>query len=156
MPRCGSALGGQFVFIFMPMLSTKKVIIRENIIKNIFVVTLLIVLYFPISDYLTNSNLFTDQSLAGNILIAISIIAVTACFGNFAYTYERINEKNIFERYLAHLTTGLLMLVIGASLIFVGILISFIMGHFILFDFLLIILYIACVGYDFWDISRVM
>src|SRR3989338_9595490 len=119
------------------------VIVRENFFKNFIVVALLALLYPIIHNDLVHSIVSTDKVLAGNILIAISIIAVTACFGNFAYTYERINEKNIFERYLAHLTTGLLMLVIGASLIFVGILISFIMGHFILFDFLLIILYIA-------------
>jgi hypothetical protein len=134
----------------------EKIIIKENIIKNIFIVILLIILYFPISSYLTNSNLFTDLSLAGNILVATSIIAVTACFGNFAFTYEKISVESIFERYLAHFVTGLLMLIIGTSLIFTGILVSFVMGHFILLDFLLIVLYIACVGYDFWDLFRAL
>ncbi|MBN2014013.1 MAG: hypothetical protein JW778_02425 [Candidatus Altiarchaeota archaeon] len=115
---------------------------------------LLVVVYFLVKDYLAGSNIATDKASAGNILVAASIIAVTACFGNFAFTYEKIDSESAYQRILAHFTTGLLMLVIGTSLIFTSILISSIMGHFILVDIILLALYTACVAYDFWDILR--
>ncbi len=129
-------------------------IIKENIIKNIILLILLALAYFPIQSYLVNSNLISDEASSGNILVATSIIAVIACFGNFAFTYERVNTKKNTHKYLAHFTTGLLMLIIGISLSFTDILISFIMGKFILIDMTLAFLYIACVSYDFWDILR--
>lgn len=131
-----------------------KAIIRENLIKNIILAVLLIVIYFLAKYHLTNSDIANDKASAGDILIAASIIAVTACFGNFAFTYEKIDAKSTFQRILAHFTTGLLMLVIGTSLILTGILMSFIMGHSILVDIILIALYTACIAYDFWDLLR--
>jgi len=132
-----------------------KQFIKENILKNIILVLLIMILYYPISSYLINSSLVADKVSSGNILVAASIIAVIACFGNFAFTYEKVNIKKTYHKLLAHITTGILMLIIGISLMFTAILISFIMGHFILIDLTLISLYIACVGYDFWDILRV-
>jgi len=130
-------------------------IIKENITKNIILIIILFLLYLPIQNYLLNNNLVGNKTSSGSILIATSIIAVIACFGNFGFTYEKVSTKNTFHRYLAHLTTGLLMLIIGISLIFTGILISMIMGRFILIDATLVMLYIACVGYDLWDVLRV-
>ncbi|MEA2036697.1 MAG: hypothetical protein U9O94_04265 [Nanoarchaeota archaeon] len=130
-------------------------IIKENITKNIILIIILILFYPLINTYLTNNNLVNDVSASGNILIATSIIAVIACFGNFAFTYEKINVKKTFDRYLAHLTTGLLMLIIGISLIFTNILIAIIMGNFILVNITLFLLYIACVGYDLLDVLRI-
>lgn len=130
------------------------IIIKENITKNTILVLLLIFLYPLIQDFLMSSSLISDPAAAGDILVVISIIAVTACFGNFAFTYEKINVKNAFQRYLAHFITGLLMLVIGISFIFCAILTAIIMGHFIVIDITLLLLYLACLGYDFWDIYR--
>ncbi|MFH1256086.1 MAG: hypothetical protein V1494_02225 [Candidatus Diapherotrites archaeon] len=129
-------------------------ILKENLVKNTLLIVILAFLYFPINDYLLNSGLALDKDLAGNFLIAMGIVAVTACFGNFSFTYEKINNENTFQRYFAHLTTGLLMLVIGVSIIFTGILMSFIIGSFIVINFSLIALYLACIGYDFWDLLR--
>lgn len=132
-----------------------KKIIKENIIKNIVLVILLILLCSAIKNYLNNSSLVGDKAASGSILAAMSIIAVIACFGNFGFTYERISVKSTFSRYLGHITTGLLTLIIGISLIFTSILISFIMGKFILVDIALVLLYIACVGYDLWDVLKI-
>ncbi|MBU0590898.1 hypothetical protein KKF81_05940 [Candidatus Micrarchaeota archaeon] len=131
-----------------------KDIIKEIIIKNVILIVLFILSYPIISDYLMNSNLPQDKASAGDVLVAISIIAVIACFGCFAFTYEKVNNKKANQRYLAHITTGLLTLIIGISLIFTSILIIFIMGHFFLVDMMLVALYLACVGYDFWDGMR--
>lgn len=102
-----------------------------------------------------NSTLIVDKSSAGDIIVAMSLIAVIGCFGNFAFTYEKMNQNKIFERYLAHITSALLMFVIGVSLIFTSLLINILMGHFILIDITLVLLYLACIGYDLWDLLKV-
>ena len=130
-------------------------IIKENIIKNVLLAVLLITLYFPIQNYLIKISTVVDQSIIGDVLVFVSIIAVTACFGNFAFTYEKLKHKIIIQRYLAHFVTGILMLLIGLSLIFSAMLIYILIGHFILIDIILLLLYLACVGYDFWDLLRI-
>tara|TARA_Y100000310_G_scaffold211063_1_gene211790 strand:+ start:301 stop:702 length:402 start_codon:yes stop_codon:yes gene_type:complete len=130
-----------------------KQIIKENITKNLLIVLIIWILYTPIKSFLTNS--ISDKALAGDTLVAVSIFAVIACFGNFAFTYEGINPNNTFQRYLAHITTGLLMVVIGISLVFSSILTAIIIGEFIIIDLLVIIIYAASVGYDFWDVYRI-
>lgn len=131
-------------------------IIKENIYKNIILVVLFGILLSPIDSFLMNSNLVTDKPLAGDVLVAVSIFAVISCFGCFAYTYEKINLKSNFQRYLAHFTTGIYLLVIGTSLIFIRVLLSILMGQFIIVDVMFVLLYLACVGYDFWDLFRVI
>lgn len=103
-------------------------IIKENLIKNMMIIFFLILLYPLIKDVLNSSKLSSDPASAGSLVVVTSVIAVTACFGNFAFTYEKIKVKSLFQRYLAHVTTGLFMLVIGISLIFTSILTSMMMG----------------------------
>ncbi|MFA5995607.1 MAG: hypothetical protein WCW27_04820 [Patescibacteria group bacterium] len=82
-------------------------------------------------------------------------MAVTACFGNFAFTYERVNCKNVWQRYLAHVTTVLLMLIIGISLELTAILTKLLIGErLIILDITLLLLYLASILYDFWDLLR--
>lgn len=83
-----------------------------------------------------------------------SLISVIACFGCFAFTYEKTNFANPLERILGHITTGLLLLIIGFSIMVSQVLISMIIGPFLILDILLLLLYVACVGYDFWDLLR--
>jgi len=130
-------------------------IVKENIYKNIILVILFGLLFFPIDSFLMNSSLVNDKPLAGDVLVAVSIFAVISCFGCFAYTYEKINQKSNFQRYLSHVTTGIYLLIIGTSLIFIRVLLSILMGPFILVDIMFILLYLACVGYDFWDLFRI-
>jgi len=129
-------------------------IIKENLTKNVIIIAILGLLYPIVYNFLMNSSLVSNKSIAGDIIVVTSIIAVTACFGNFAFTYSGIDVKNSFQRYLAHFTTGLFMLVIGTSLIFTGILTTILMGYFVLIDITILLLYISCIGYDFWDIYR--
>lgn len=128
-------------------------IVKENLFKNIVILIVLAVLYLQIQNFLM-SNLSNDKASASSIIVVASIIAVTACFGNFAFTYEKINPKKGFHRFLAHTTTGLLMLLIGISLIFTSVLTTIIMGNFIISDITFLLLYIASVFYDFWDLFR--
>lgn len=132
-----------------------KNIIHENFVKNIIVLATLVLTYPLILSGLSNSPAATDKAIAGDLLVAVSILVVTACFGNFAFTYEKVEFKNFGSRLLAHFVTGLLMLVIGLSLEMTSVLSKLLVGNFVIFDTSLIILYFASVLYDFWDLKRV-
>jgi hypothetical protein len=131
-------------------------LIKENLFKNLVLVLFLFLSFFTVKAFLENSVLSKELSLAGDVLVAVSIVAVLACFGNFAFSYEKINVKNSFQRFLAHLTTGLFMFVIGLSLIFTQVLVSFIMGSFFVIDVVLILVYAANISYDFLDLYKLI
>lgn len=132
--------------------SMKKTLI-ENIVKNVVILLLLVPAYFHIQSVFSPGT-FLDKSVLGSVLVAVSILSVTACFGNFAFTYERVKQKETTSRLLAHLTTGLLMLLIGLSLEMTSAIMGLLMGKFLIFDASLVVLYIASVLYDFWDLNR--
>lgn len=131
-----------------------KHIFRDNYIKNIFVLSALILLFDPIRRAFVNVSTPLDPGVLGSMLVAVSILGVTACFGNFAFTYEKIGSRDVGSFMLAHVTTGLLMLIIGMSLEMTSVLVELLMGKFALFDLSLIMLYIASMLYDFWDVRR--
>ena len=130
-------------------------IFLENIIKNILLAGVLIFLYQKIGQYFSTTELVNDKALAGNVLVAISILAVIACFGAFAFTYETVNKDRASMRYLAHITTALLMFIIGISLEMSAYLAEFLIGKFWILNLGWLGLYLATVGYDFWDLQRV-
>lgn len=131
-----------------------KNILLENFVKNVVIVLLLVPAYLSIESYLNSSSFVLDNSVLGNLLVAISILAVTACFGNFAFTYEKVEHNSLSSRWLAHLTTGLLMLLIGLSLEMTSVLANLLVGNFVIFQLSLLVLYISSVLYDFWDLKR--
>jgi len=88
------------------------------------------------------------------MLVAVGLISVVACFGNFSFTYEKVDVENPSERYMAHITTSLLMFVIGISLIFTGFLVNIIMESAMIW-MAAACLYSASVLYDFWDLFRI-
>ncbi len=125
----------------------------ENSIKNLIVLILLVLFYFPIRAFFLDLN-NPDVSTLTSILGAVGIISVIACFGNFAFTYGEINHKRLISRLIGHSCTGLLMLLIGLSLEMTATIVKLLIGDFLIFDLILVILYIACVLYDFWDLER--
>ena len=92
--------------------------------------------------------------MLGSLLAAVSILAMIACTGNFAFTYEKVNLRNFGLRFLAHAITGTLMLFIGLSLEMTSVLVELLVGKFFIFDLSLVVLYIASILYDFWDMNR--
>ena len=91
-------------------------VLWENLAKNLIILLVLVFSYPQIQDFLYNSPVAADNSVLGSLLVAVSILAVTACFGNFAFTYEKVEHSSLDLRLLAHFTTGILMLLIGLSL----------------------------------------
>ena len=131
-----------------------KAVIKENILKNAVVLLILALLYFPIKSFLLGSEIYSEKALAGNFLIATSILSVIAAFGGFAFTYEKTNVKNRFQRYFGHFTSGILMLLLGISIILTSVVSSFFVKGFIFFDLALFLLYVSIMAYDFWDLFR--
>lgn len=129
-----------------------KNILLENLVKNVLIVLTLLYTYSQINLFFANTVL--DKSVAGSLLTAVSILVVTACFGNFAFTYEKVDQRNFASRLLAHLTTGLLMLLIGLSLEMTSGLSRILIGDFPIFNLSLLILFVASILYDFWDLKR--
>jgi hypothetical protein len=130
--------------------------IQMNITKNILLLLILTLLYYPIKSQIMLSNISSNLNLVGDVLVAVSILAVIACFGNFAFTYEKVNYKNKLQLLLANLTTGTLMLVIGLSLIYTNFLVELLMGPSLFIPLILILIYFACILYDFWDLSKLI
>lgn len=131
-----------------------KIIFWENALKNIVIVLILIPSYIETQRFFAHSPINNDKAALGSFLIAVSILAVTACFGNFAFTYEKVKHASIKHRLLAHLTTMFLMLLIGLSLEMTAVVSHLLIGNFFVFNISLFILYIASVLYDFWDLYR--
>lgn len=128
-------------------------ILWENFIKNILLIPILIYSYFEIEKFFQELSV-TDNSVLGSVLVAVSILAVTACFGCFAFTYEKVEHNSFGWRLLAHATTGVLMLLIGLSLGMTSVIARSLIGDFSIFNLSLGLLYISIVLYDFWDLRR--
>ncbi len=127
----------------------KKVLI-ENLVKNAILIVILLLAYIPIKEFF----LEIDDAYLGDVLLTVSILIVTACFGNFAFSYERIEGEKFSHRIIAHLTTGFLMLSIGLLLEIVQVLISREIGSFWIFEISILLIYAGTVGFDFWDVLR--
>lgn len=126
----------------------------NNLWKNIGVLAILFFSYAPIYSEIASSSLAIDKAGLGSLLVAVSLLSVAACFGNFAFTYEKVNLKKEQSQLLAHCTTGLLMLLIGLSLEMTSVVVQLLMGPFMIFDLSLLLLYLASIFYDFWDLHR--
>ncbi len=130
--------------------------LRDNILKNIVVLIISLFFFQQLHTFMTtNTALNSNVSITGNILIATSIIAVIACFGNFAFTYEKVSPHKKAQSLFAHFTTGLFMLIIAISLFITKELFIIMLGHFFVLDLFLILVYLSCVFYDFWDLFRI-
>lgn len=126
----------------------------NNLLKNIGILVILFASYAPIYTEIAQSSLAGDKAGLGSLLVAVSLLSVAACFGNFAFTYEKVNLKKQDSQLIAHVTTGLLMLLIGLSLEMTSVVVRLLMGNFVIFDMSLLLLYIASIFYDFWDLHR--
>ena len=130
-------------------------LLKQNAVKNVILLILLYWLWQYVLE-MQSVLLSLDKATVGDITVVVSIIIVTACFGNFAFTYEVVAPTR--KSYLlAHMTTGLLMLVIGLCLEMTSILVRTLVGQdLFLISMSLVLLYAACICYDFWDVERLM
>ncbi|MBP9718605.1 hypothetical protein KBD59_04915 [Candidatus Gracilibacteria bacterium] len=125
--------------------------IKENIVKNIFVLTIAVLLYPIISKALEQIK-FEQTS---DFLLIISMFLVTVCFANFAFTYEKSNIQTKAGKLLAHFATGLFMVLIALLLESIVLAVKVVYPSFyVLIILFSVLLYVGVILYDFWDLMR--
>ena|SRR3989344_1172506 len=132
-----------------------KKISTHNLIKNIILIGLLIPSYFEIKKFIQASDLVLKEGVAGDMVLIASILAVVACFGNFGFTYEKVDYEKNSSIIIAHSTTGLLMFILGLSLEITALFSQVLVGNFFILNLSLLLLYVSVVLYDFWDLRRI-
>lgn len=128
-----------------------KLIIQENLIKNLLVIICIILFYPSIKEGILGVPIGSITSL----LSIISILIMTACFANFAFSYGKIKIHLNSTRYLAHGATFLFMLIVAFLLeslsIAIGIAYPSIYIIALVFS---VLLYISIIFFDFLDLFR--
>ena len=136
----------------MQNLDLKKKLMWENVWKNVLVVVVIAV----VLPFIKNSVRILAPDSLGNFLLVISILLVTVCFANFAFTYRDSNMRSIPAQMLSHSATFLFLLLtallLAAMTIGIGIVYPTLFSFFSIFS---ILLYVAVALYDFWDILRI-
>ncbi|MFH1590583.1 MAG: hypothetical protein ABIC95_01510 [archaeon] len=121
-----------------------------NTVKNVFIL-LIAFLYYPV---LKRSLESVGVSNVNDLLLIISILLVTVCFANFAFSYQ-YTKKNPGIILLSHLVTFVFMLltllllevmVISVSTVYPGL-----QGIVTVFS---VLLYLGIILYDAWDYVR--
>ncbi|TSC77244.1 MAG: hypothetical protein G01um101431_427 [Parcubacteria group bacterium Gr01-1014_31] len=131
------------------------VIVRANILKNLLALVVALLLTPGIAVSLRSS--LTSQNV-GDFLVVLSILLVTVCFANFAFSYEHLPRGFLQELLaLAHAATFLFMLLMGVLLIAVTVVIQIAYPTmFLLALGFNALLYLAMMLYDLWDSLRML
>jgi len=129
-----------------------EIIVKENLIKNLIVGICVFLFYTNLRQGIAG---ITIESIP-TLLSVISILLVTVCFANFAFTYEKIQLESLGSRILAHSATFLFLLItallLEAMAISIGIAYPSLYAISVIFS---ILLYVSIILYDFWDLFRV-
>jgi hypothetical protein len=125
---------------------------KENFIKNSAILIIAAFLWPIISNAL--DQIKPEQS--NDFLLIISMLLVTVCFANFAFTYEKSKLSTMSGKLLSHGATFIFMLLIALLLESMILAIKVVYPSFyaIIFSFSLL-LYAGIIMYDFWDYLRV-
>jgi len=125
---------------------------KENIIKNAIIVIIAASLWPVIANSINQIGL----GQISDFLLIISMLLVTVCFANFAFTYEKSKLDSMAGKLLSHGATFTFILLIALLLESIVLAVKIIYPSFyaIIFGFV-ILLYIGIVLYDFWDFLRV-
>jgi len=131
--------------------SVFEISIKENLLKNFLIIVLVFLFYNSLRIGLKS----IDSNQIGDFLLVISILLVTVCFANFAFSYEHSKIRSLGMRLLSHITTFIFMLLIAllleALVISIGIVYPSLVAIILIFSLLL---YIGIALYDFWDFFR--
>jgi hypothetical protein len=125
--------------------------VKENVVKNVFVIIIVVILQPVISSSL--AQIKSDQ--INDFLLIISMLLVTVCFANFAFTYEKSDLRTNAGNLLAHFATGVFMLLAAILLESLTLSVKIVYPAFygVIFIFSALT-YLGIVLYDFWDVMR--
>ncbi len=128
-----------------------KILVNDNAAKNALII-FLAVLFYPIQSEAL-SAIRPDQ--LNNFLLVISMLLVTVCFANFAFTYEKSKMQKIGERLLANAVTFVFMLLIALLLESIVLAVNVVYpSFFIIIAGYSVLLYGGIALFDFWDLLR--
>ncbi|MFA7654116.1 MAG: hypothetical protein WCX97_03700 [Candidatus Magasanikbacteria bacterium] len=124
---------------------------KENAIKNVIVITIAVFLYPVIS--MSIAPIKPEQ--INDFLLIISMLLVTVCFANFAFTYEKSKLQIKTGKLLAHSATGVFILLTAILLESITLSVKVVCPsfHAIIFGFS-VLTYLGIILYDFWDLMR--
>ncbi|MCB1174727.1 MAG: hypothetical protein KDK39_14250, partial [Leptospiraceae bacterium] len=125
--------------------------LKENTVKHVLVVMVSLVVYGSLEAALVRARIGN----IGDFLTIISIFLVTACFANFASSYEITDLSENWMRILSQAASFFFLLVI--SLLLLTMIIGIRIAYSRLYDISLIfsvLLYLGIVLYDYWDFLR--
>jgi hypothetical protein len=129
-----------------------RISIKENLIKNFLIIVLVFLFYNNLRIGLKT----IDSNQISDFLLVTSMLLVTVCFANFAFSYEFTKIKSLGMRLLSHISTFIFMLLIALLLeslvISIGIVYPSLFAIILTFSLLL---YLGIALYDFWDFFRV-
>jgi len=130
----------------------KNVSLRENILKNIFIIIVTLSFIPVLSRALGQIQL----GQMNDFLLIISMFLVTVCFANFSFTYKDEGKWKGKKNLLPHIATGVFMLLIALLLESIVLATRVIYPSFYgIIAVFSILLYLGIVLYDFWDLSRI-
>ncbi|MFA5076090.1 MAG: hypothetical protein WC480_01595 [Patescibacteria group bacterium] len=125
--------------------------IRDNLIKNILILAIAAWLYPIIQNSL--AQLKFEQT--NDFLLVISMFLVTACFANFAFTYEKSKLNSKVGKILAHSSTFvfILLIILLLECIVSAVRVVYPSFYHVILG-LATLLYLGIVLYDFWDLVK--
>ena len=122
---------------------------KIHLAKNGLVI-LLALMFYPLQARAL-AAIQPDQ--LNNFLLVISMLLVTVCFANFAFTYHKGKSGGGFQ-LLAHASTFVFMVLIALLLESTALVVKAVYPAFTSLIFIYaILLYAGVVLYDFWDFS---
>jgi len=133
------------------MLKKNKNYIFENLLKNL--IMLIVVLFFipGIEKGVFQVNREDSESILG----LIGLLLVFSAAVNFTFSYEAVHFENIFERFLAHITTLIAQMVMVLLILALVFLVKSLFPFLFVFSLVIGILSIITILlFDFWDLLK--
>ena len=128
-----------------------KIIMIECIIKDIFIIVLLLCLFPSIHRQMN----YLHFDIKGDILATLGLLLAGSVAGNFAFSYQKTKISSIIDRYLGHFTTFFLIFGIGLLIEITLSVINITPGYY--YDPVVLsalIVFISIILYDIWDVFR--
>ncbi|HBY73968.1 MAG TPA: hypothetical protein DEG44_04750 [Candidatus Kerfeldbacteria bacterium] len=127
-------------------------IVQENVVKNIVVIVAL----YASEHYVQTFFSAIDPATLPDVILAASVLAVAAMFGFFSVSYADLNSSRVFDRFILHFTTAMLMLPIGLMFLVVQVALQVeIQSQVHLMSGAIWLVYGSIVLWDFWNVRRV-
>ncbi len=123
----------------------------KNVIKHILLVLVLAFAYFLIQKEFSTIQ---DKETIQTLILFVGLVLVAPLFAVFQFSYAFTNSKKGREVFVSHTTTFLAILVVGLLIEMIDVLFVMMVGNLLTFRITILLLYLAIIGYDFWDYWR--